>query len=101
MKSNNVGCWIVLILTVPGVILNGIALSQLWYWFIVPTFNAPPLGLAVAIGVSMTLILFVNAGSGNTEKANDDRELITKVVVQTIVRPLVTIAIGFIITLFM
>ncbi len=95
------GCWIAFALLIPGYILNGIALSQLWYWFIVPTFNAPPLGLAVAIGVSMTLSLFVNSSSNDTSKSKDQNEFAAKVISYTIVRPLVVIAIGFIITQFM
>ena len=99
--SKNVGCWIALALQMPRIILNGIALSQLWYWFIVPTFNAPPLGLAVAIGVSMTLSMFVNAQNTNSTKASDTQEIVAKVIGYTIVRPLLTLAIGYIVTLFM
>lgn len=34
-------------------VLNGIVLSQLWAWFVVPLFHAPELPVGFAIGLSM------------------------------------------------
>jgi hypothetical protein len=36
-------------------IFNGYVLSVLWGWFVVPTFGAPTLGVAPAIGIALVV----------------------------------------------
>lgn len=50
--SNVVGFVFVMVF---GPIINGYVLSVLWRWFIVPTFDAPALGVVSAIGVAMVV----------------------------------------------
>lgn len=49
----------------------GWALSVLWGWFVVPTFNLPQLSVPVAIGLTMTarLLMPTSYAQGDT-KAN-------------------------------
>lgn len=42
-------------LFVSGVAVNGLVLSVLWGWFMVPAFGLPPLGIAMAVGIAMTV----------------------------------------------
>lgn len=42
-----------LIALVPLTLLSGLVLTDLWAWFIVPTFGLDPLSLPAAIGLSI------------------------------------------------
>jgi hypothetical protein len=44
---------IILLLIIPGMMLNGFVTVQLWNWFIIPNFNAPAITLPAAIGIHL------------------------------------------------
>jgi len=97
------GCIGGTIIYVIAVILNGWVLSILWGWFIVPTFNAPTLGIAPAIGVAMVIGFLTNKGSRQTY-AMDKREFWEKIFVELFVSlllPFTTLGIGWIVKMFM
>lgn len=45
-------------------IWRGYVFSQLWLWFIVPTFGADPLGLALAIGLGLIVSFLTHQPDG-------------------------------------
>ena len=40
--------------------IDGYALIVLWGWFIAPTFNAPPIGIAQAVGLTIVVGFFTS-----------------------------------------
>ena len=82
-----------------SVLLDGWALSLLWGWFIVPTFNAPELTLAPAIG----LALVVRYLTTHFEQPEDDDpvENLIRAIVHAAVKPMMALAIGWIVHSFM
>jgi hypothetical protein len=42
-------------LLIYGALMNGWALSKLWLWFIVPTFDLPPISIPAAIGMAIVV----------------------------------------------
>jgi hypothetical protein len=77
-------------------IWRGFVLTQLWTWFIVPTFNAPRLSIAVAIGICLVVGMF-----SHKQYNEDEKEDTTKTLVNAFLSPLITLLIGYIVTLFM
>ena len=58
LKTGCLGFLALLALMVPAAIWSGWVLAQLWGWFMVPTFDAPDLPIAAAIGIS-ALVSFI------------------------------------------
>ena len=83
--------------TIGCVILSGYVLSTLWAWFIASTFGLPLLTIPVAIGVMLVVSYLTKQADFN----NSDREDYQKRVnVMMIVKPLCTLAVGWIIKSF-
>jgi putative Mn2+ efflux pump MntP len=51
---------IAIVFAIPSSLLSGFVLTQLWGWFIAPTFNLPSLNLLLAVGFMHT-ISFIRA----------------------------------------
>jgi hypothetical protein len=77
-------------------ILNGWALSLLWYWFVVP-FGIPEIGISWAIGLGILFSLLTNH---NEPKKNDETDN-GKLSAFAVVRPLLAVAVGYIVHSFM
>ena len=85
-----------------GIIIDGVTFQILWGWFIVGTFDAPPLTLSQALGVSL-IIGYARYGL-STKKEEEE-----KGVVHGFVKSFITTCVvagsflfyGWIITLFM
>jgi hypothetical protein len=77
-------------------ILNGWALSILWGWFVVPVFDVPQLGVVSAIGVAM-VVTYLTASSSTETKKEDA----SKVLLATVLRPLIALLFGLIVKQFM
>jgi hypothetical protein len=77
-------------------------LTMLWHWFVVPTFHAPALGIAQAIGLS----LFVGYFKGNLVKKDtkkegqDTYEHIGQKIGEMYIRLTAVLAIGFVVSIF-
>ena len=85
-------------------ILNGWVLTKLWAWFIVPTFDAPMLGIAPAIGLSVIvgyLTQHASKSSDEDDKYRSTGEKLAKAVFTAIFNPLVYLLIGWIVSWFM
>lgn len=79
-------------LVVGASIWRGLALSILWGWFIVP-LGLPPIGIAIAIGLSLTLSVLVPA---NRSKGED----ITQEILAAFITPLIALCFGWVVHQF-
>ena len=93
-----VGLGVVLVL---GTILNGIALSIMWGWFIVPVFAAPPITVPAAIGLSIIIGYLTSDLSLKREVSEDTTEAVIKLIMISILKPLAYLGFGYVVTLFM
>jgi len=85
-----------LALSVVGrMITIGLALSVLWGWFIVSTFNAPQLTIAQAYGIA--LCFAVVRGYQPTDSERDTNQVILDVVASVLLRPAVLLLFGWIV----
>ncbi len=76
-------------------IWRGLTLRILWGWFIVPVFDMPALSIAQAIGLQYVVGFITNHYSGEDERSSDEKIAIA------ILMPLVSLAFGYIVQLFM
>ena len=86
----------IIVLVVISSILRGYVLSVLWGWFVVPTFGLPALSIPIAIGISLILAFTTHQIS---VKKEEDKSFGTQFS-NIILYPLLTLAIGWIVTLF-
>ena len=97
---------LILIVTIPFIlgmaILRAFVLKTLWGWFIVPVFNLPPLGMAAAFGISLTISTFLPSSptSSSDDKDVSKETKIGRFFVNLSV-PLFTLLIGWIAHQFM
>lgn len=87
--------------TITGTIMNGWALTVLWTWFIVPVFNLPTLSIIQAIGIGMVVTFLTRHSIDKEEDAKDIGAAISTAIVSAVVVPLLTVGIGYIISLFL
>ncbi len=91
-----------MVLIIVSSIFNGYALSVLWGWFIVPTFNAPKLTVVPAIGIALVVSYMTH--QVDTSKDDDKRNLREKFVsltVEVIGKPLFALFFGSVVQMFM
>jgi len=100
-SKNLIGCLagIIVLIMIPLIaILQGWVLTVLWGWFIVPTFRAPELSIAVAIGLTLIVGMFKDINIKNSEKSSEDRLVEA---IATVLTPFVFLFLGWIVQLFM
>jgi hypothetical protein len=89
------------LLGVVGVTFSGYALSILWGWFIVETFNAPQISIPVAIGISI-IIDYLSKQTTSTDADDEDYwDKVGKSIGESLMKPAVVLLFGWIVTLFM
>jgi hypothetical protein len=96
------GTVLVVIAIVLSAVFNGYALSVLWGWFVVPTFNLPQLSIAAAIGIAMVVGYLTKQEI--TDPKDEDRSFTEKMVRATIfaiVKPGFALLFGWVVHLFM
>jgi hypothetical protein len=76
-------------------ILNGLALMNLWAWFVVPVLDVRPLSLVEAIGFGI-VVSFLTKQHVDTR---DDEAIIA--IAYTVLSPLLALGIGYIVHLFL
>lgn len=87
------------IVMVFGTIFSGYALSILWGWFIVKTFNAPALTIPIAIGISMIVNYLTQ--SIDTKKNDDSATIILiKAIFVSILKPGFALLFGWVVVQF-
>ena len=97
------GCVGLIVVLVAASVLNGWALSVMWGWFIVPTLGAPALSVPAAIGLGIIASFLTTRGLNNSARANKGQELVVLIseLFYAIFYPLCSLAIGYIVHLFM
>lgn len=88
-----------MLLIVVNSIFNGYVLSVLWGWFVVPTFNAPALGIVPAIGIALVVGYLIQ--QTNDTKNEPLGEQIAEATMTTILKPSFALLFGWVIHLFM
>ena len=84
-------------ITVPVAILNGLVLTILWGWFVVPFFGLPPMPIPEAIGIA--IIASYLTKDINCAKAKE--KSITETALTTIGYPAMNLLMGYIVHLFL
>lgn len=74
-------------------ILKGFVISQLWLWFIVPVFGLVSLTIPQAIGMALVIAIVT--------KDSAPHKYTTQESIIGFFSPLVTLAIGYVLTFFM
>lgn len=83
---------ILLISVIPAIISKGYAVSVLWGWFVVETFNVPEMSIPVAMGVCL---MFSIQRRGKSEELELDQETFIKILTATLL-PFFYLGVGFI-----
>ena len=101
-KHTTLACFGAIVLVifagVGGVITQGLVVSVLWRWFIVPAFEAPALTIVQAYGVA--LVFAALRGYVPPQKASVEdttTEAVTKVIMIVILHPSMLLLLGWII----
>ena len=84
-----------------GAIWNGYALTVLWGWFVVPTFGAPMLALAPAIGLAMVASYLTHQYMPKVAREGDTWDQIWHAVGHTAMKPALALAIGWVVKQWM
>lgn len=79
-------------------IVFGYSFTILWAWFIVPTFGLPELTIAEAIGIRM-VAAFISPKIGKKDE-RPFSEVMSDAVAFSIVFPLLTLAVGWLVHLW-
>lgn len=96
-----IGC-LLLLITVPlSAIWRGYILSILWGWFIVSTFEAPPLGVAAAIGVSLVISYLTKQNDEYKDESKSQMERVIQSIVYAFLDPAVALAFGWAVHAFL
>lgn len=101
-----VGCTLAIFwlpaLLVGGFLIKGYVLAQLWAWFIVTKFNAPPLSVAQAIGVAVVVAFLTKSYAGTSSRKKEETPSVWKMMatgtVETITPPLCALLTGYIVS---
>ena len=93
-----IGCAAYFILLPFTALLNGYALSMLWQWFVVSTFEARPIGILPAIGIAMVagfLTKQYNSSDPDPSKSHSTR--MAELIAYTVLNPLFALVFGWIV----
>ena len=82
-----------------GMFLKGLALSLMWGWFFVPALGVPPVSIAAATGIYLTVSALTYHGTGEQNKQT--YEFLIELAVKSIIGPLTLILFGYIVQFFM
>lgn len=89
-----------LLLIALDVVLSGYAISVLWVWFVVGTFNIAALSIPQSIGLAL-LVSYMTKQYQNTETSKDAVEAFGKALFLMLAKAGFALAVGWIVTLFM
>jgi putative Mn2+ efflux pump MntP len=82
-------------------IWKGYVLTVLWSWFVVPTFGAPLLTIAPAIGLAMVVGFLTHQSDATKTPEGDSSERFMRAVAHALVMPLLVLGIGWVVRQFM
>jgi len=89
-----------LLLIALEVVLSGYAISVLWVWFVVDTFNVAALSIPQCIGLAL-LVSYMTKQYQNTETASNAVEAFGKALFLMLAKAGLALSIGWVATLFM
>ena len=84
-----------IVLMIVAYLLNGVVLKLLWGWFMVPTLGLPVISLVQAIGIGIVISFLTQQ---HIPRDEDEKK---KLLVFEILKPVFTIAVGWVVHLFM
>lgn len=87
------------ILAVISSIWRGYVLSVIWRWFMVAAFGVPQLGIATAIGLSLIVSFLTDKVDRHTNEKSWG-ELLAEGFASTLLSPLLTLGIAWVVHLF-
>jgi len=82
-------------------VLKGFALSVLWKWFIVPTFDIVELSVVSAMGVMCIASCFMGTTDTDKDKDKSYEQRLFEGVFMATAKPVLILLIGWIVSLFM
>jgi hypothetical protein len=83
-------------------LLEGFVFMKLWGWFVAPTFElVPPITLIQAIGISMTISFVASARIIEDDEDKTTAQRMTRFAAKYYVAPIITLLVGYLVTLFM
>jgi hypothetical protein len=82
-------------LVIVAYLLNGVALKLLWGWFMVPTLSLPAISLVQAIGIGIVIDFLTQQ---HIPRDEDERK---ELLVHEVLAPVLAIAVGWVVHLFM
>lgn len=84
-----------------GSMMSGWVLSILWEWFVQPIFNVPSLSVPLAIGFSMVVGFLTKQSTNNSDSKNKEiSTLVAEVIGYSILYPLFTLLLGWVVFQF-
>lgn len=88
---------IIALMVIPVALWRGYVLSVLWGWFIVPTFNAPAIGVVTAMGISLVVGMFAYHRSQKTKEGEKDTT-VSDYLLNGFVSPAIALGVGYVLT---
>jgi hypothetical protein len=82
-------------------IVNGLVLSVLWGWFIVPLFNAPPLSITYAVGISLIAGMLTHQSQHKSDDKSSTGEALINAFSTSLITPLLILLVGWIVQMFL
>ncbi|QQG45560.1 MAG: hypothetical protein HYW89_01360 [Candidatus Sungiibacteriota bacterium] len=76
-------------------LLSGVALKLLWGWFMVPTLGLPVISLVQAIGVGIVISFLTQ------QHIPRDKDEAKELLIYEVIKPVLAIAVGWVVHLFM
>jgi hypothetical protein len=95
--------FVMFLVIVISTVLSGFVIQIMWGWFVTPLFGILPPTVAQAIGLSLFVGLFravENRGQGTDDGTPKTEKILTGIFV-AVVNPLVYLALGYVIALFL
>lgn len=85
-----------------GILADGIVISLLWGWFLVPTLHLPPIGLVQAMGIGLLVsYMVVDLNADNKKEYESREEELGAAFGKYVIFPALMLIIGFVVHLFM
>lgn len=100
-KSSAIGCLVLLLIWPFSSIWSGYALSVLWSWFIVATFEIRPLSIPAAIGIAMVVRYLTYQWNVKEPDYESSTARTVTAILMAFSYPAFALAFGYIVHLFM
>lgn len=90
-----------LIITVLIMLIDGLVISQLWNWFVAPTFGITTLSLVQSMGMALLLSYFKKDIFTEKKEEDTEEQYAFRILIQSALRPIVAVIFGLILTMFL